>query len=143
MDKAEKTFSPLWSSLKTRTHHNTSASCRLCCDGRMTLETTTPIIVNIRGAWSGEVEDPHRAFAGIVIASDLSALQAGDQVSVRYHSSRNRVPGATEHGHYSLSAAGHEWPLMRFGVQANTGGHRRDDTHESEWLAEVLPAKVM
>ncbi|THF69026.1 hypothetical protein E7T06_13775 [Deinococcus sp. Arct2-2] len=108
----------------------------------MTLETNLPIIVTIRGAWSGEVADPARAFAGIVTASDLSALASGDAVKVVYQSSGSRVPGAGEHGRYALRAAGREWPLMRFGAHASTGGTRKDDTHQGDWIAEVLPAKT-
>lgn len=108
----------------------------------MTLETHLPIIVTIRGAWSGEVSDPARAFAGIVTASDLSALLPGNAVKVVYHSSGSRVPGAGEHGRYALSAAGREWPLMRFGAHASAGGTRKDEALESDWIAEVLPAKT-
>ncbi|UQN07109.1 hypothetical protein [Deinococcus sp. QL22] len=108
----------------------------------MTLETNLPIIVTIRGAWIGDVSDPARAFAGVVNTSDLGALRSGDAVKVVYQSSGSRIPGAGEHGRYALSAAGREWPLMRFGAHASTGGTRQDESLESNWIAEVLPAKI-
>lgn len=107
----------------------------------MTPETNTSSVVAIRGAWTGEVADPARTFTGTVTTSELSGLQPGDEVSVAYQSSGGRVPGAKEHGRYALSAHGYVWPLMSFVTHPNTGGVQRDDIHERDWLAEVLPAK--
>ncbi|MDB5046234.1 MAG: hypothetical protein JWQ08_2284 [Deinococcus sp.] len=109
----------------------------------MTPETSASIIVAVRGAWSGEVADPARIFTGTVTTSELGGLQPGDEVSVAYQSSGGRVPGAKEHGLYALNARGQVWPLMRFGAHPSTGGTQKDDTRESDWVAEVLPTKAV
>ncbi|GGS34901.1 hypothetical protein [Deinococcus knuensis] len=97
------------------------------------------VTVGLRGAWLGEATDPARSFQGEVTDSVLEALPVGTEVTVRFRDSGRRVTGASEHGSYVLSAAGHEWPVSRFTAHASAAGQSRDDRQLSgEWVAELV-----
>ena len=105
----------------------------------MTQNTGRQTIV-VHGAWTGNVTDPQRQFRGQVTASDVTAVQAGQEVGVSYAGSPSRVSGAQEHGKYVLNAGEHDLSLMSFtcgeASKASSAGH--DDTQPAEWLAVVV-----
>lgn len=102
-------------------------------------------LIEVRGAWRGEVGDPERTFHGVVVQAGTAVpdLVPGVGVTVAYRVGGGRVPGAGEHGTYVLSApGGHAWPLMRFTCHdmGLTGAQGNDDTAEATWQAVPLPS---
>lgn len=100
-----------------------------------------PPSATLRGAWHGAVSDPAREFRGEVSGSGIAGLEAGERVTVRYAVGAGRVPGAGEHGTYTLYAGAHEFKLMSFTCRAaaTTGKHGHDDTAQADWQAVALP----
>ncbi|EYB67593.1 hypothetical protein DEIPH_ctg035orf0036 [Deinococcus phoenicis] len=98
-------------------------------------------MVEVRGAWYGEVGDPGRSFAGQVTASDLPEVRVGESVIVLYRVAPGRTPGAGQHGSYTLNAGGRTLPLMGFTCHDTgmTGQEGNDDTAEATWQALILP----
>lgn len=99
-------------------------------------------VVEVRGAWQGEVGDPGRTFVGTVAASNLPDLNVGQPVTVAYGVDATRVPGAGEHGTYTLADEhGGHWPLMGFTCSdtGTPGRQGNDDTAEALWRAVPLP----
>jgi hypothetical protein len=111
----------------------------------MTTQETTQdsgTVIELRGAWRGGVQDPQRSFVGVVTASQVPDLPAGQRVTVAYQVAAGRTPNAGEHGGYHLTGAdGRRWPLMRFTCHDTgmTGHEGNDDTAEATWQAVTLP----
>lgn len=100
-------------------------------------------VIELRGAWRGEVHDPERAFEGVVTESSLPEVGPGERLEVRYRTAPDRAPGAAQHGMYvmNLREGRVSWPLMSFICQATASAGREgnDDTAEADWRAVPLP----
>lgn len=111
----------------------------------MTQENWSPTntVIELRGAWRGEVHDPERAFEGVVTESSLPEVGPGERLEVHYRTATGRVPGAAQHGMYVMNLRGGRvtWPLMSFTCQAtaSSGREGNDDTAEADWRAVPLP----
>ena len=94
--------------------------------------------VTIHGAWKGEVGDPQRVFEGSVTESSVNDLNAGARVTVTFDAPTQRTTQVTEHGTYTLHAAGRDVKLMSFtNMTEKTGG--KQDTEAEYWQATPLP----
>ncbi|BDP43057.1 hypothetical protein DAETH_30260 [Deinococcus aetherius] len=103
----------------------------------------TNAVIELRGAWRGDVHDPGRAFEGVVTESSLPEVGPGERLEVRYQTATSRAPGAAEHGVYvmNLREGRVTWPLMSFTCHdtAGPGAQGNDDTAEADWRAVPLP----
>lgn len=104
------------------------------------------VVVELRGAWRGDVHDPGRAFEGVVTESSLPEVNPGERLEVQYRTAADRAPGAAQHGMYVMRLGGGRvvWPLMSFTCQATAGSGREgnDDTAEATWRALPLPPEA-
>ncbi|GBF07079.1 hypothetical protein DAERI_120072 [Deinococcus aerius] len=98
-------------------------------------------VVEVRGAWHGEVGDPGRVFEGGVVSSDLPGVPPGSPVTVFYRTAAARVAHPREHGSYVMQVGGRELGLMRFTCHDTglTGHEGNDDRAEATWQAVTLP----
>lgn len=104
-------------------------------------EAASGTLIEVRGAWHGEVGNPERRFAGVVTASGRADVRPGVSAVVTYHAAHSRTPGANQHGTYTLDVGGHVLPLMGFTCHDTgmTGREGNDDTAEATWQAVILP----
>lgn len=105
-------------------------------------ESSEPV-VQVRGAWHGEVGDPGRNFAGVVLTSELPDVRPGARVAVLYRAPGSRQTQPHEHGLYVMQVGGRDLGLMRFTCQDTgmTGREGNDDTAEATWQALILPGE--
>ena len=98
-------------------------------------------VVEVRGAWHGEVGDPGRVFGGVVVSSALPDVQPGEAVRVAYRTAATRTGRPGEHGLYVMQVGQRELALMRFTchVTGLVGHEGNDDRAEATWQAVTLP----
>ena len=99
------------------------------------------LVVEARGAWQGEVNDPGRHFQGIVVTSGLPDVWPGNPVTVFYRAAAARASHPREHGQYIMEVGGREVRLMRFTCHDTglTGHEGNDDRAEATWQAVTFP----
>lgn len=98
--------------------------------------------IGLHGAWQGQVGSPQREFAGQVTRSDLDSVAVGMPVRVIYTAPETRIPGAADHGHYTLSAGQAQLKLASLTCRAEAGPGKagNDDTQPADWEAVLLPS---
>lgn len=99
-------------------------------------------VVEVRGAWRGEVGDPGRVFEGGVVSSSLPDVPPGHPVTVVYRTAAARTAHPREHGSYVMQVGERELGLMRFTchVTGLVGHEGNDDTAEATWQAVAFPS---